>query len=48
VPVCSTVGEFTPSSPTQEEKVPVLPQVTVGCVHELETLVNAPAWPASA
>ena len=49
MPICSTVGVPSPSSPTQkEEKVSVAPQVTVGCAHDDETLVKEPAAPVAA
>ena len=49
VPVCSTVGVPSPSSPTQkEEKAAAAPQATAGCAHEEETLVKEPAAPVAA
>jgi hypothetical protein len=49
VPVCSTLGDPSPSRPTQKlEKVCVAPQVTVGWVQEADTLVNWPCCPAAA
>jgi hypothetical protein len=40
VPVCSTVLDVSPSSPTQKLEYAVPEQETVGSVHEAETLVN--------
>jgi hypothetical protein len=49
VPVCSTVCVPSPSRPAQkEEKVSVAPQVTAGCAHDADTLVNEPAAPVTA
>jgi hypothetical protein len=40
VPVCSTVPDVSPSSPTQKLEYAVVPEhVTDGSVHEAETLV---------
>jgi hypothetical protein len=40
VPVCSTVLDVSPSSPTQKLEYAVAEHVTVGSVHDDETLVN--------
>src|SRR5262245_59347845 len=44
VPICSTVLLVSPSSPTQNAEKEVSPaaQVTAGCVHDADTLVNGP------
>ena len=49
VPVCSTVWVPSPSRPTQKlENVCWAVHVTAGCVHDADTLVNVPGWPAAA
>jgi len=41
VPVCSTVFDVSPSSPTQKLEYAVLPvHVALGCVHDADTVVN--------